>query len=103
MNNRLITVNQNKYLEPLSSICKCYDYVWRIYPDGCVVMVDKDMYKRGCTSLRWVGKSTCGHLEYKSVEQMLINWLPELEKNCGQNSMKREIEVIKSIHIQIVA
>lgn len=102
MNNRLITVNQNKYLEPLSSICKCYDYVWRIYPDGCVVMVDKVMYKRGCTSLRWVGKSTCGHLEYKSVEQMLINWLPELEKNCGQNSMKKEIEVIKK-SIQIVA
>ena len=44
MNNRLITVNQNKYLEPLSSICKCYDYVWRIYPDGCVVMVDKVIY-----------------------------------------------------------
>ena len=90
---------QNEYLKPLSSICECYDYIWRIYPDGCLVMADKVMYKRGCTSLRWVGKSTCGHLEYRSVEQMLINWLPELEKNCGQNSMKKEIEVIKSIQI----
>ena len=63
-------------LEIMGSICDFYDYSWRFYPDGRLVLTDsinKDV--------NWRGKNECGHFEYQSLNEMLRDWLDKLTKN----------------------
>ena len=85
----------NDKLETMGSICDCYDYSWRFYPDGRLVLSD---FLHGDSE--WRGENDCGHCEYQSLDEMLIDWLDELEKNESKEKFDEEIEFIKSMSMK---
>ena len=42
----------------------------------------------------WRGKDDCGHLEYQNIDEMLIDWLDELEQNEGSFIFDEEFAFI---------
>lgn len=48
----------------------------------------------------WRGENDCGHCEYQSLDEMLIDWLDELEKNESKEKFDEEIEFIKSMSMK---
>ena len=55
----------NDKLEIMGSICDFYDYSWRFYPDGRLVLSDflnEDS--------EWRGENDYGHFEYQSSEEI---------------------------------
>lgn len=77
-------------LEIMGSICDFYDYSWRFYPDGRLVLADsinKDV--------NWRGRNECGHFEYQSLNEMLRDWLEKLTKDESKKQFDDEIYYIK--------
>ena len=70
----------NDKLEVLTRICSYYSYTFRFDSDGRLVLQMMNVNTRDDDS-RWRGKDDCGHLEYPSIDAMLIDWLNELKKN----------------------
>lgn len=91
----------NDKLEIMGSICDYYDYVWRFYDDGRLVLADRLATDTGDTTCDWIGENSCGHLEYNSLDAMLIDWLDELEKNEGKEQFSEEILFIRSMNNMI--
>nr|DAO32065.1 MAG TPA: hypothetical protein [Caudoviricetes sp.] len=80
----------NDKLEIMGVICDFYDYSWRFYPDGRLVLSDflnEDS--------EWRGENDYGHFEYQSLDEMLLDWMDELEKNESEEKFDEEIEFIK--------
>lgn len=86
----------NDKLEVLTRICEWYDYVFRFYPDGRMVMQMLSGNTKDEDS-EWRGKDDCGHLEYPSLDAALIDWQDELGKNEGSYKFDEEIEFIKEL------
>lgn len=85
----------NEKLETFTHICDLYDYVFHFYEDGRIVMEDRVLENSNCD---WKGKNECGHLEYSSIDEMLIDWLDEIKNNKSlQSILKEEIEFIEQM------
>lgn len=90
----------NEKLESFTHICDLYDYVFRFYDDGRIVMEDKILEDTNC---QWIGKDDCGHLEYLSIDDVLIDWLDEIKSNENENMrelLKDKIDFIE--HLKII-
>lgn len=87
----------NDKLEIMGSICDFYDYVWRFYPDGRLVMSDTILHNGDAESCNWVGSNDCGHLEYHSLDEMLLDWLDELKTNESEEQFTEEVEFIEAM------
>lgn len=87
----------NDKLEIMGSVCEFYDYVWRFYPDGRLVMSDTILHNRDAESCNWIGSNDCGHLEYHSLDEMLLDWLDELKANKSKERFTEEIEFIEAM------
>ena len=86
----------NDKLEILTRICDYYSYTFRFYSDGRLVLQMMKANTRDDDS-RWRGKDDCGHLEYPSIDAMLIDWLDELKKNEGSYKFEEEIKFIMDL------
>lgn len=86
----------NDKLEVLTRICGYYSYTFRFYSDGRLVLQMINANTKDDDS-RWRGKDDCGHLEYPSIDAMLIDWLDELKKNEGSYKFEEEIKFIKDL------
>lgn len=64
----------NDELEAMGRICDDYDYMWRFYSDGRIVVADRLLLDNYETTCDWQGKNTCGHLEFNSLKEMLETW-----------------------------
>ena len=87
----------NDRLEVMGSICDFYDYVWRFYSDGRLVLATTIDYNTNPSSCDWKGNNECGHLEYQSIDDMLRGWLDELKENESVYWFEDEIAFIESI------
>ena len=86
----------NDKLEILTRICDWYGYGFRFYPDGRLVLqMLRDNTKE--KDFEWRGKDDCGHLEYQSLDDMLIDWLDELKQNEGSYKFDEEIIFIENM------
>ena len=86
----------NDKLEVLTRICGYYSYTFRFYSDGRLVLQIMNVNTKDDDST-WRGKDDCGHLEYPSIDAMLIDWLDELKKNKGSYKFEEEIKFIKDL------
>lgn len=86
----------NDQLEILTRICDWYCYMFRFYPDGRLVLQMMNANTKD-TDSEWRGKDDCGHLEYHSLDDALIDWLDELKKNEGSYKFDEEIEYIENM------
>lgn len=86
----------NDQLEILTRICDWYCYMCRFYPDGRLVLQMMNANTKD-TDSEWRGKDDCGHLEYHSLDDALIDWLDELKKNEGSYKFAEEIEYIENM------
>lgn len=86
----------NDKLEILTRICDLYEYHFRFYPDGRLVM---QMLNANTSEdeFEWRGKDDCDHLEYQNLNEALIDWLDELEQNEGSYKFDEEIAFIEAI------
>lgn len=90
----------NDKLEILTRICDYYSYTFRFYLDGRLVLQMVNAKTKDNDS-RWRGKDDCGHLEYFSIDAMLIDWLDELKKNEGSYKFEEEIKFIEKLQEDI--
>ena len=58
---------------------------------------DKVIFMPKDTDSEWMGKDDCGHLEYETLDHMLVDWLDELKKNEGSYKFDEEIAFIESM------
>ena len=86
----------NDKLEILTRICDYYSYTFRFYSYGRLVLQIMNNNTKDDDS-SWRGKDDCGHLEYPSIDVMLIDWLDELKKNEGSYKFEEEIKFIKDL------
>lgn len=86
----------NDKLEILTRICDYYSYMFRFYPDGRLVLQMINANTKD-TDSEWRGKDDCGHLEYETLDYMLVDWLDELKKNEGSYKFEEEIKFIESM------
>ena len=86
----------NDKLEILTRICDYYSYTFRFFSYGRLVLQIMNNNTKDDDS-RWRGKDDCGHLEYPSIDVMLIDWLDELKKNEGSYKFEEEIKFIKDL------
>lgn len=86
----------NDKLEVLTRICDWYGYLFRFYPDGRLVL-QMILANTREEETEWRGKDDCGHLEYKNIDDMLVDWLDELKQNEGSYKFEEEIDFIKSM------
>ena len=86
----------NDKLEILTRICDYYSYTFRFYSDGRLILQTMNTNTKDDDST-WRGKDDCGHLEYPSIDAMLIDWLDELKKNEGSYKFEEEIKFIKDL------
>lgn len=85
----------NEKLESFTHICDLYDYVFRFYDDGRIVMEDRILEDTNC---EWRGENKCGHLEYSSIDQMLIDWLDEIKNTDTVKAiLEDEIQFIEQL------
>lgn len=66
-------------MEVIGHVCDFFDYVWRKYNDGRIVLdmmmgshdkiEDTDSIYGNCD---WLGKDYCGHIEAKSAKEMCL-------------------------------
>lgn len=95
---RITNNNYSKWsdkIETFVRICVYYAYSWKFYPDGRLVLQADDRNKE-LSDFEWRGKDDCGHLEYRSLDSMLIDWLDELKLNEGSYDFTEEIKLIES-------
>ena len=85
----------NDKWEIITRVCDWYGYHFRFYSDGRLVM---QMLNANTSEdeFDWRGKDDCGHLEYQNIDEMLIDWLDELEQNEGSYKFDEEIAFIKT-------
>lgn len=83
-------------MKVLTKICDYYSYKFRLYPDGRIVLQMMNANTKD-TDLEWRGKDDCGHLEYETIDHMLVDWLSELKKNEGSYKFDEEIVFIESM------
>lgn len=88
--------NMDYRMKVLTRICDYYSYKFRLYPDGRLVLQMMNANTKD-TDLEWRGKDDCGHLEYETIDHMLIDWLSELKKNEGSYKFDEEIVFIESM------
>lgn len=81
----------NDTLEVFTSICEDFDYSWKFYNDGRVVVEDKLLD----SGVLWKNKNEKGHYEYKNVNEMLIDHLSKLINSNYDYS--NEIMFIKNL------
>ncbi len=62
----------------VKKICDCFDYNYKFFEDGRFVM-DDDLGVDHKSTTDWLGSNYCGHLEYQSIDDMLLDWLDELK------------------------
>ena len=86
----------NEKLEILTRICDYYSYMFRFYPDGRLVLQMMNANTKD-TDSEWRGNDDCGHLEYETLDHMLVDWLDELKKNEGSYKFDKEIAFIESM------
>lgn len=86
----------NGKLEILTRICDWYGYMFRFYPDGRLVL-QMLLANTKEEEFEWIGKDDCGHLEYQTIDEMLIDWLDELKKNEGSYKFDEEINFIEAL------
>lgn len=86
----------NDKLEILTRVCDWYEYMFRFYSDGRLVLQMLKMNTKEEES-EWMGKDDCGHLEYQNLDEMLVDWLDELKQNEGSYKFEEEIDFIKSM------
>lgn len=85
----------NEKLETFTHICDLYDYVFHFYENGRIVMEDRILEDSNC---KWKGKSECGHLEYLSIDEMLVDWFDEIKNDEGaQTLLKDKIKFIERL------
>ena len=56
-------------LEIMGSICDFYDYMWRFYPDGRLVLADTILYSKDVKNCEWKGKE-----KWTAVIWNIIRW-----------------------------
>lgn len=83
--------------ELTENVCEFYDYVWKFYPDGRLVISDTILYNGDTESCNWIGSNNCGHLEYCSLNEMLLDWLDELKRNENEEQFTEEIAFIEAM------
>ena len=86
----------NDKLEVMTRICDYYTYMFRLYPDGRIVLQMMNANTKD-TDSEWRGKDDCGHLEYETLDHMLVDWLHELKQNEGSYKFNEEIAFIESM------
>lgn len=86
----------NDKLEILTRICDWYEYHFRFYSDGRLVM---QMLNANTSEdeFEWRGKDDCGHLEYQNLNEALIDWLDKLEQNEDSYKFDEEIAFIEAM------
>ena len=85
----------NDKLEVMGSICDFYDFVWRFYPDGRLVLTDRLTYEDDpVNSCEWSGKSDESHLKYNDLDHMLLEWAHELTEEQAE-LFQEEIKFIE--------
>lgn len=89
----------NDKLEVLTRICDWYEYMFRFYSDGRLVLQMLKMNTKEEES-EWRGKDDCGHLEYQNLDEMLVDWLDELKQNEGSYKFDEEIAFIESMSLE---
>lgn len=70
--------------------------MFRFYPDGRLVLQIMNANTKD-TDSEWRGKNDCGHLEYETLDHMLVDWVDELKKNEGSYKFDKEIAFIESM------
>ena len=81
----------------LKTIMDAFDYDYKIYNNGTVV-IDDGLSTEIPSTLEKVGKNYCGHLEYKSIDEALINWLTELKNGKdAQKVFEKETKFIETM------
>ena len=76
----------------INEICNCFDYDYKIFDDGRIILDGN-----GEATIEWLNKNFCGHKEYQSVDEMLIDWLKELKNGKdAQEVFLQEIEFIET-------
>lgn len=83
----------------VNEICNCFDYNYKIYDDGRIVLDDGLGVDHKATT-EWLNKDFCGHQEYKSIDEMMIDWLEELKN--GKDAQEVFLEEIKFIETMIL-
>lgn len=58
----------------------CFDYLWKIYPDGSIVINSRIKLDEDNTlyEFKKLGRNFEGHFEYDSIEELLNDWLETL-------------------------
>ena len=85
---------QMKKEEVVKEICNCFDYNYSIYDDGRVV-IDDGLGVDHEPTTEWLNNDFCGHIEYQSIDAMLLDWLEELKNGNKENVFLEEIEFIE--------
>lgn len=81
----------NDKLETMGSICDFYEYLWRFFPDGRLVLTSLDSNDEDCD---WKGETYSGHHEYLSLDEMLSDWLTKIDE-ADKKYFIDEIQFIK--------
>lgn len=84
--------------EVMARICNSFDYMWRFYPNGKFVMEDRLLTAIRRSDCDILGKSSCGHLEYNSLDEMLLDWCDMLKTNKAH--WEEELAIIENISKQ---
>ena len=82
-------------LEVFFRICDYYSYIWRFYNDGRVVM--QMIFENTADSeTEWRGYSDEHHLEYETIDVMLLDWHGKLSADSSKD-FEEEINFIESL------
>lgn len=85
----------NNKLEAFTHICYLYDYRFRFYEDGRIVMENIILNNTTC---EWKGKNDSNHLEYSSIDEMLINWLDKIKNDDNMRTLlQKDIQFIEQL------
>lgn len=89
--------------EVMARICDYFDYMWRFHPNGEFVMEDRLLTEYRTSDCDLVGRSSCGHLEYNNLDEMLLDWIDMLRVNqdiLHLNDWSKEISIIEKIKVE---
>lgn len=78
-------------------ICNGFNYNYTIYEDGRVVL-DDGLGVDHTPTTEWLNNDFCGHIEYQTIDDMLIDWLEELKNgDDAQRVFADEIKFIEQM------
>lgn len=81
----------------VKTVCDCFDYNYKIYDDGRIVL-DDGLGVDHIPTTEWLGADFCGHIEYNSIDEMLTDWLRELKNGKdAQEAFSEEIKFIETM------